>query len=64
MIKLVLQSIEGIASYPIVSLVLFLVAFLAILYSAWRMSPAEVKRASHLPLEDGLTNMENNNGRP
>lgn len=52
MIKQVLQSIEGVAAYPVVSLVLFLVAFLSILYAVWRISPAEVKRISRLPLED------------
>ncbi len=52
MIRQVLQSIEGVAAYPVVSLVLFLVAFLAVLYGVWRLSPAEVERISRLPLED------------
>ena len=63
MVKQVLQSIEGVAAYPIVSLILFLVAFLAILLAAWRMTPAEVERVSRLPLEDALAPLESNHGR-
>ena len=62
MIKAVLQSIEGVAAYPVVSLVLFLFAFLAIILAAWRISPAEVERASRLPLDDDREPWENNHG--
>jgi len=62
MIKAVLQSIEGVAAYPVVSLILFLVAFLAILLAAWRMSPAEVERVSRLPLDDDREPLESNHG--
>lgn len=62
MIKHVLQSIEGVATFPVVSLLMFLVAFLLVLYLTWRMTPAEVERASRMPLDDDWNNGESNNG--
>ncbi len=62
MIKQVLQSIEGVAAYPVISLILFLVAFLSVVYLTWRLSPAEVERISRLPLDDDGEDTENSFG--
>ena len=62
MVKEVLQSIEGVAAYPVVSLILFLVAFVAVLYVVWRMPAAEVERVSRLPLDDDRETGERSHG--
>ncbi len=62
MIKEVLQSIEGVAAYPVVTLFIFLVAFLAVVYAAMRLTPAEVEAASRMPLDD-CPSMENYDGQ-
>lgn len=47
------MSHAGLAGYAVVALVLFLVAFLAVVVRvARRSASAEFERASHLPLED------------
>lgn len=63
MLKEVMQSIEGIATYPVVSLVLFIIAFLAVLYAVWRLSPAEIEHAGRLPLDDDHITSENQHDR-
>ena len=63
MVKEILQSIEGVAAYPVVSLILFLTAFLAVLYFVWRMPSAEVERASRLPLDDDCEHRESRHGQ-
>ncbi len=55
MIKHVLQAIEGIELYPMISLVLFLGSFAYVVYSVVRMKPSEVEHASHLPLDENET---------
>lgn len=55
MIRNILEHIGGIAAYPIISLVLFVVVFLG--FTAWAlcMSRGQVDRASRLPLENDGT---------
>lgn len=51
MIKDVLQSIAGIDIYPIVSLVIFFVAFAGITIWALMQDKSKIREMSHLPLE-------------
>ena len=53
MLKEVLQSIEGIAIYPVIGLFIFLAAFLVVIVNTWRMKKSEVEHAGRLPLDDG-----------
>jgi len=52
MFKEVLQSIEGIEIFPVISLILFVGSFLLVIYAAARMSRAEVEYVSRLPLDE------------
>ena len=51
MIKDVLQSIVGIDIYPIISLVIFLIAFAGITVWALMQDKSKIHEMSHLPLE-------------
>lgn len=53
MLKEVLQSIEGIAVYPVIGLIIFVAAFLVVVVFTWRLRKSEVDYASRLPLDDG-----------
>ena len=53
MIRNVLSDIGGIATYPIISLVLFVLVFAGAILWAITMRKSEVEHASQLPLEDG-----------
>lgn len=53
MIRNVLSDIGGIATYPIISLVLFVLVFAGAIIWAVTMRRSEVDHASRLPLEDG-----------
>jgi hypothetical protein len=63
MIREILQSIEGVAAYPVVSLIVFVIGFLSVLYGVWRMPQAEVERVSRLPLDDAWPNTEDRHGQ-
>lgn len=52
MISEALSSINDVAIYPIVTLLLFLTAFLGVVVWTLRLRKNEVARASRLPLED------------
>ncbi|MCK5124670.1 MAG: cbb3-type cytochrome c oxidase subunit 3 [candidate division Zixibacteria bacterium] len=52
MIKDVLQSIASVEIYPIISLLFFVVAFLAVALRVLFMDKAEVVRISRMPLDE------------
>ena len=52
MISNVLKSIDGITIYPIISLLLFVIAFAGIVIYAVRMKKEAVDRMSRLPLNE------------
>ena len=52
MIKDVLQSIAFIEIYPIISMVLFLMAFMMVMIYMFRLDKADIKRYSRFPLND------------
>lgn len=52
MYKSVLQSIEGIAIYPIFTLLLFFSFFVAMVVWVIRMDKKKINLLSHLPFED------------
>jgi len=53
MYKEVLRSIHNIEVWPLISVVIFFIFFLALLWWALTAKQAFIKRMSHLPLEDG-----------
>jgi hypothetical protein len=52
MIKDVLQSIASVEIYPIIALVLFITAFIAVAVQTLFMDKTELARISRLPLDD------------
>jgi cytochrome c oxidase cbb3-type subunit IV len=50
-IKQYAASIEGISIYPVVSLLIFLVFFIVLLYYVKKMSRSKVEAIRNLPLE-------------
>lgn len=52
MYKSVLQSIEGVAIYPIFTLLLFFSFFVAMVVWVVRMDKKKINLLSHLPFED------------
>jgi cytochrome c oxidase cbb3-type subunit IV len=57
MYKNVLQAIEGIGIFPIISMLIFLVVFLAAIIWVLRVDKNHLQRMAELPLEP--TNKEN-----
>ena len=55
MIKSVLQSISGVEIYSIISMILFITAFVLVLVWVIRLEKQEIRRYSLLPLEDSLS---------
>ena len=53
MIRNVLSGIGGIETYPIISLVIFVLVFAGAIIWAFSMRKSDVEHASRLPLEDG-----------
>ena len=52
MYKFILQNVEGITWYPIISLLLFFAVFTGMLFYVWKMRPSYVQHMSDLPLHD------------
>jgi cytochrome c oxidase cbb3-type subunit IV len=52
MYKDILRSIAGIEVFPVISLIVFVTFFTAVLVWTVRMSRSQVDRLSHLPLDD------------
>lgn len=53
MIRNVLESIEGVSIYPIISLTIFFTLFTAALVYAFRANKESIKTLAELPLRDG-----------
>lgn len=53
-IKQYAESIAGVNIYPIVSLLIFFLFFVAVLYYVKKMNKTEVNDLRNLPLEDGI----------
>ncbi len=51
-----LQQIDGVAIYPIITLVIFLSFFIAISIWAFRLGKRDIKDMSQIPFEDGVIN--------
>lgn len=60
MYKNVLQAIEGIGIFPIISMLIFLAVFLAAIIWFFRADKEHLQRMAELPLE--VTNEESNHG--
>ncbi len=58
MIKSVLQSISGVEIYSIVSLILFITAFVLVMIWVIRLEKQDIRRYSLLPLDDSLSGGE------
>ena len=54
MIKEILQAIEGVEIFQVVSLFVFIALFVGVIVHALRISPGEIEHASCLPLDDGV----------
>ena len=59
MYKEVLQSIEGIGKYPVISLVIFFLFFVVLLYLVLRSDKGWLQYMEQLPLNDPEINKEN-----
>lgn len=55
MFRDVLQAIEGIEIYPIISMIIFLLFFILIVIWAIKLDKKVVKNMKHLPLENNLS---------
>jgi cbb3-type cytochrome oxidase subunit 3 len=55
MIRNVLESINGVGIYPVVSLLLFTTFFAGMLIAVFRLKKSTIQHASQLPLEDNPT---------
>jgi hypothetical protein len=59
MYKEVLQSIEGIERYPVISLVIFFLFFVVLLYLVLRSDKGWLHHMAQLPLDDPELSKEN-----
>ena len=62
MYKEILQSIEGISIYPIISLIVFVLFFAIILIWMFKVDKNYIKKMENLPLEKDEENNFNNTG--
>jgi len=53
MIKNVLENINGVGIYGVISIILFFAFFVGMLVWAWRLKKSHLDIMSGLPLEDG-----------
>jgi cbb3-type cytochrome oxidase subunit 3 len=51
-----LENIDGVAIYPIISLLIFFVFFVALFWWVFTAKKEHIKNVSHIPLDDNLTN--------
>ena len=64
MYRQILESINGVEIYPLISFVIFMTVFLFISYKALRMEQSSAKELAYLPLEDNERNaQETKHGR-
>jgi hypothetical protein len=59
-IKHNLSEIIGIEIYPIISLLIFVLFFIIVIWRTMRISKAEVQTFSNIPLEDDDTYLDTN----
>lgn len=52
MYKNVLRSIEDVSLWPVVSILIFFLFFVVLLFFVWRMDKQKIMRFSNLPLHD------------
>ncbi|MFS4456013.1 CcoQ/FixQ family Cbb3-type cytochrome c oxidase assembly chaperone [Maribacter sp. 2304DJ31-5] len=57
-VKGYMESIEGVATYPMLSLLIFFVFFIILFWWVFTASKAYIKEVSELPLDN--TNQQNN----
>jgi cytochrome c oxidase cbb3-type subunit 4 len=62
MYKEVLQSIEGIGIYPIISMIVFVVFFAIVLVWYFKADKKYLKKMSNLPLDNDEKSNSNNTG--
>ncbi len=62
MIKEYLQSIDGVSIYPVISLIIFVSFFAAIIVWLVRVDKNYIKKMENLPLEKDEENNFNNTG--
>ncbi len=62
MYKEILQSIEGVSIYPIISLVVFILFFAVILIWMFKADKNYIKKMENLPFEKEEANNFNNTG--
>ena len=60
--KELLQSIEGVSIYPIISLIVFVVFFAVILIWMFKVDKKYIKKMENLPFENEEENNFNNTG--
>ena len=60
--KELLQSIEGVSIYPIISLIVFVVFFAVILIWMFKVDKKYIKKMENLPFENKEENNFNNTG--
>lgn len=51
-----LEQIDGVAVYPIISLLIFFIFFVALFWWVFSAKKEHIKQVSNIPLEDNLTN--------
>ena len=62
MYKEILQSIEGVSVYPIISLIVFVLFFAVILVWMLKVDKKYIKKMESLPFENEEENNSNNTG--
>jgi cbb3-type cytochrome oxidase subunit 3 len=55
-VKSHMESIEGVATYPMISLMIFFIFFVALFWWVFTASKAHVREMSELPLDDQQPN--------
>lgn len=59
-IKHNLTEITGIEIYPIISLLIFVLFFTVVIWRTMRMTKSEVSKYSNIPMEEEITNEDQN----
>lgn len=59
-IKHNLTEITGIEIYPIISLLIFVLFFTVVIWRTMRMTKSEVSKFSNIPLEEEISNEDQN----
>ena len=62
MYKEVLQSIEGVGIYPVISMIVFVIFFTAVLIRYFKADKKYLNKMSNLPLDDDENLISNNTG--